>query len=245
MKKNFLVAAMLIISKASIAASFYAKLGADYLWSRSDNYSIQRTDPIADSMAPELSAGALDNSNGAGNIALGVRHLLNPNWRLSLEASYVQLSGYSKNFNPFMAGPYESDDLINNFHSSMNGNVVAAIVNMDYLVKPDYSIYLAPGLGITHLSAHSQLNYQAYDYEDKLVMKAHKAQTNFSPQVAVGLKYAMTQHLTLDLGLSYIWLGTVRFGELSRDHDEESKTEVIARNTYLFGPKLNFIYYFS
>lgn len=245
MKKNLLVVAMLILSKASIAASFYAKFGADYLWSRSRNYSLQRTDPIAGSMSPEISVGSLHSSNGAGNVALGVSHLLNSNWRLSLEASYLQLSGYSKKFNPFMAGPYEVDDLINSFYSSMNGNVVAAIFNIDYLVKANYSIYVAPGLGVTNLRAHSQLNYQAYDYEEKLVMKAHKAQTNFSPQVSVGLKYAMTKHLMLDVGLSYILLGKVRFGELSRDSDDETKTEVIAKTTYLFGPKLNLIYYFS
>lgn len=245
MKKKLLIVAMLIISKAGIAASFYAKFGADYLWSRSDNYSLKRTDPIAGSISPEITAGSLHSSNGAGNVALGLSHLLNSHWKLSLEASYLQLSGYAKKFNPFMAGPYESDDLINRFYSRMNGNVVAAIFNIDYLFKPQSSIYVAPGLGIANLRAHSQLNYQAYDYEEQLVMKAHKGQTNFSPQVAVGLKYSMTQHLMLDVGVSYIVLGKVRFGELSRERDDETKTAVIARNTYLFGPKLNLIYYFS
>ncbi|WP_133135632.1 outer membrane beta-barrel protein [Legionella rowbothamii] len=245
MKKNLLVVVMLIVSKAGMAGAFYAKFGADYLRSRSDNYSLKRTHPIAGSISPEITAGSLHSSNGAGNVALGVSHLLNPNWKLSLEASYLQLSGYSKKLNPFMAGPYERDDLINIFHSTMNGNVGAAIFNIDYFFKHNYSIYMAPGLGIANMRTHSELNYQAYDYEENLVMKSQKTQTNFSPQVAVGLKYAMTQHLMLDVGISYIWLGKVRFGELSRDSDDETKTEVIARNTYLFGPKLNLIYYFS
>ncbi|WP_058535554.1 outer membrane beta-barrel protein [Legionella saoudiensis] len=244
MNKNLLVIVMLILAKASIAASFYAKFGADYLWSGSDNYTYKRTDPIAGSISPEITPGSLNSSNGAGSVALGMSHFLNPDWRLSLEASYLQLSGYAKKFNRFMAGS-ENVDLINTFHSRMNGNVLTAIVNIDYILKRNYSLYVAPGLGIANLTAHSRLNYQAYDYEEELIMKSHQDQTNFSPQVAVGLKYVMTQHLMLDLGISYIWLGKVRFGALSRESDAETKTEVIARNTYLLGPKLNLIYYFN
>ncbi len=250
MKNNLFILIMLIFCKTSLALSsqkapIYVKFGPDFLWSQSNDFSIQRVNPIGGTLNPSISPDSLNGGKWTGNVALGLTYPFSSTWHLSPEVSFLPLGNYSKSFNPFITGPYEGDDIINTFNATMKGNVVAAVINIDYLINKKYYIYVAPGLGNANVITNNVLNYQSSDDETNLLMISNKRRSNFSPQVSVGLKYAMTSNIVFDLGVNYIWLGTIPFGTYSNDPDGYTATNVAVSNAYLLGPKLNLVYYFS
>ncbi|MCL9685766.1 outer membrane protein [Legionella maioricensis] len=250
MKTKLFIVIMLILFKTSIWASsqisqIYVKFGPDYFWSQSNDYFIKRINPIEGSLTPFITPGSLNDGNWAGNVAIGFTYPLTSIWKLNPEASYLSLGNYSKTFNPFISGPYESNDIINTFHSTMKGKVIAAVFNVEYLINSKYSVYVAPGLGVANIRTKNALNYQSSEDETNLLMVSNESRNNFSPQVSVGVKYALTSNFFFDLGVNYIGLGTIPFGTYSNDADYYTATKIAANNAHLWGPKLNIIYYFS
>lgn len=251
MKIKYIISALiLLIEGINSAFAFqqlpiYVKLGPDYLWSQSSNYSFTRIHPIPGTLEPSINSGSLNSGNWAGNFAVGFTRHVSSSWQLSPEVSYLQLGNYSKTFDPFMIGPYEGTDITNMLHTKMEGNVVAGILNIEYLINKKYSIYAAPGLGAANIRTKNSLNYQSNEDDTYLLMKSNKNRSNFSPQVSAGIRYAALSNIFIDLGVDYIWLGKIPFGTFSRDEDDYTETNVFAKNAYLLGPKLNFIFYFG
>lgn len=223
----------------------YVKLGPDYFWSQSSNYSFTRINPIPGTLEPSINRGSLNRGNWAGNFAAGFTRQLSTLWQLSPEVSYFQLGNYTKSHNPFMIGPYEGTDIINTLHTKLESNVVAGILNIEYLVNKKYSVYAAPGLGAANIRTKNSLSYQSNEDDTYLLMKSNKNRSNFSPQISAGIRYAALSNIFIDLGVNYIWLGKIPFGTFSRDEDDFTETNVFAKNAYLLGPKLNFIFYFG
>ncbi len=140
MKNNLFILIMLIFCKTSLALSsqkapIYVKFGPDFLWSQSNDFSIQRVNPIGGTLNPSISPDSLNGGKWTGNVALGLTYPFSSTWHLSPEVSFLPLGNYSKSFNPFITGPYEGDDIINTFNATMKGNVVAAVINIDYLIN--------------------------------------------------------------------------------------------------------------
>ncbi|WP_133128563.1 outer membrane beta-barrel protein [Legionella nagasakiensis] len=247
--RHFIFAAIMIIFTTSLAQAsqnrpISMKFGADYFWSQSSNYYIKRINPITETLNPSITPGSLRSTHWAGHVAVELVRPLSSTWTLNPELSFLQLGNFSKNFNPFIEGPYESTDIINTFHSTMKGNIIAAILNIDYLINNKFSMYAAPGLGFANIKTTSTLNYQTAEDATYFLITSKDRHSSFSPQFSIGIMYAMTTNVFFDLGLQYIWLGNISFGTFSRDSDNYTATKVAADHVYLLGPKLNISFLF-
>lgn len=247
MKIILLVMTSLITTTASAALpnELYVKVGPDYFWATSNNYFIERINPIEGSLQPAIMTGTLRGGNLAGNVGLGWTFPTASAWQFSPEFSYIQPESYWKKFTPLMVGPEEGTDLINTFNSKMRVSIFAAILNIEYKLHQHYSVYVAPGVGVANIRTRGQLNYQAAEAPTNTLLGAKVRQNNFSPQMSVSVKYPLLSKLFLDFSLSVIRVGNLSFGKFSNDPDFYTATKIAANNAYLFGPKLNLTYYFG